>query len=124
MNQRLARRLCAVCSEPATLSTEDIDIIERIISFNQKQNNESSHISFRSAVGCEECSMGYKGRVGGYEVLEVSEQLLDALAQNAELDELWSIARGSGSETIGYDLLMKAADGLTSLEEIRRICKP
>ncbi|MFT5211763.1 MAG: type IV pilus assembly protein PilB [Flavobacterium sp.] len=121
MNQRLGRRLCTICSESATLSTEDVDMIETIMHFNQKQDRELSHKSFKIAVGCEECINGYKGRVGAYEVLEVGEQRLDALAQNAELDKLWSIAIDNGTETIGYNLLMKAANGETSLNEVRRV---
>jgi len=123
MNQWLGRRLCSHCSMPTTKSTADNELIDSILKFNRKHRNDLIEDNFRSPVGCEQCAQGYKGRVGGYEVLEVSGNLIETLSRNGDRAELWSIALDSGTQTIAYDLLQKAAQGLTSLDEIRRLGK-
>ncbi len=120
VNQRLARRLCVKCSTPATLLESDVTLIDSIVQFNQ-QDQINTDGNFRSPVGCEHCINGYKGRVAGYEVLNVNQVLMDAMARGRDTSELWSIAISSGTTTVGYNLLQKVSEGETSLAELRRV---
>jgi general secretion pathway protein E len=115
--QRLVRRLCH-CSQPA----EPPEIVKkRVAPFVEKLfPGEAS--SWRQAVGCPECQYtGYKGRVGIYELVGVSETIRDLILARAPLAELQRQAREEGFRDLATDGLVKAWRGLTSVEEVHRV---
>ncbi len=120
VNQRLVRRLCQICSKPYGPPSSDIELMNSILEFNNKHRNDLGN-DFKTPVGCEHCNDGYKGRVGGYEVLRVTQQLVDLADQSALSSTLWKTAVENGLTTIGFDLLDKTSQGETSFAEIRRV---
>ena len=107
--QRLVRKLCDQCAEPASAPAF--------------LNTEFEHNNWRSPVGCEACSQkGYKGRVGIYELIEVSSSLRELISNSAELDELKAQAKKDGARFLLDDGLLKASKGITSVDEVLRVC--
>lgn len=128
MGQRLVRKLCS-CKEKITLSTEIAEIAKTKLSEIPPTSGEPAvefnAISWYGPKGCTMCNnTGYKGRVGVYEVLIKDDQLEQAiLKSNGALSEyeMRDIAKTQGMVTMLQDGLLKASEGLTSVEEIQRI---
>ena len=77
---------------------------------------------FRQAVGCPKCGQtGYRGRMGAVEVLDVTPEIAHALGNGAGEKQLQAIAVGQGMATMAADGIEKAANGLTTLEEVIRV---
>lgn len=133
ISQRLVRRLCDNCKEridPKKAMKELILEELRKIPAN-KEKSAASHLATRgkdlalfSAKGCKECgAAGYVGRVGLFEVLEMTDELSDiVLATPSEV----SIAKEGvrqGMITLRQDGVLKAIDGITTMEEVIRVTK-
>ncbi len=74
--------------------------------------------------GCDKCGgMGYSGRVGIFEVLDVSEKISRMIMQNASADEIKNIAVEEGMLTMLQDGYLKALEGITTIEEVLRVSK-
>lgn len=74
--------------------------------------------------GCENCEhKGYKGRIGVYEVMELSEDLKEGITSEKPSYELQKIALQDGMISLEQDGIIKAAQGLTSLEEVYKLVK-
>lgn len=113
--QRLARRLCADCKEPALVD----DAVLKRIGFPHQLH--TGPLNFHKAVGCPKCSgTGYRGRVGLYELMLVTENLKAMILSGAGTLELASAAEAEGMIRLKDDGLMKAGAGLTTVEEIFR----
>ncbi|HEY4687007.1 MAG TPA: ATPase, T2SS/T4P/T4SS family [Candidatus Subteraquimicrobiales bacterium] len=113
--QRLARRLCTRCKEPYSPSEA---VLEEI---NLEQDPKETRIFYRPK-GCSACGdTGYKGRIGLYEVLIVTEQIELLTIKHASSDEIREVAHSEGMKTLFEDGLEKVKQGLTSLEEIMRV---
>ena len=79
-------------------------------------------IVFYTAQGCERCGeKGFKGRLGIFEVLEMTEELQKKVSERGTTKGLENIARKEGMHSMVEDGILKAAQGLTSLEEIFRV---
>jgi len=116
--QRLARKLCSHCKTPQVISNELAEKLNlaKILTLQERQ--------FYSAKGCEECSgTGYKGRLVILEFLVVSEKIKQQLSSNATASDLLATALNEGMETMFDDGIRKAAQGLTTLEEVARLTK-
>lgn len=114
--QRLARRLCKHCSEPA-------DIPEEVLyeeGFNEELLKGSD---IRQPAGCQKCNRGYKGRVGIYEVVRITDKLANLIMENGNSLEISRAAREEGFPDLRLSALKKCAEGVTSLEEVNRITK-
>ena len=112
--QRLARRLCERCKRP-----EDVD--EKAIRDLGPDGRRFAGVkgNFHAAVGCERCSgTGYTGRIGVYEVMLVDEQLRRLILRGASADEIDAAARKAGMVPLREDGLLKAAQGITTVEEV------
>lgn len=114
--QRLARRLCDSCSEPADLP-EDVLLNEGF------DPEEVSNIQVRRPVGCDKCNNGYKGRVGIYEVVRITPELQNIIMEGGNSLEIARKAQSLGFNSLRQSGLKKVADGVTSLEEINRVTK-
>jgi type IV pilus assembly protein PilB len=113
--QRLARRLCNNCKQPKDIPGEAL-LRE---GFTQEEIDEG--LKIYAPVGCNQCTDGYKGRVGVYQVVKVSEEIgriiMDGgnaiqIAEQAEAEGAWDLRRAG---------LQKVKDGITSLEEVNRV---
>jgi type IV pilus assembly protein PilB len=116
--QRLARKLCTHCCEMYSPSTEDL-IKARI---SPEVAARADGVVFYRKRGCPRCGQtGYKGRVGIYQLLVMSEMLESLAAAKASREELERAAIGEGMRTLWDDGLAKVAAGLTSIEELARV---
>lgn len=114
MAQRLARRLCEACKAPAQYP-DDFLLQE---GFKQE---EIGQLKLFKAVGCEACTAGYKGRVGIYQVMTLSEKMRSLILEGGNTNQLAEQAAADGINDLRQSGLNKARLGLTSLEEIDRI---
>jgi type IV pilus assembly protein PilB len=112
--QRLARRLCKHCSEPADLPLETL----HKAGFTDEMLADAD---IRRPVGCPKCNKGYKGRVGIYEVMKITPKLSRVILQEANAMELVDAAREEGFYELHASALRKVAQGMTSLEEVHRV---
>lgn len=115
--QRLARRLCAKCKQPEKLPVETL----QEEGFTEEQIAEG--ITVYRAVGCESCTAGYKGRVGIYQVMPVSDAMGRIIMENGNSIQLADQAKKEGIDDLRASGLKKVKAGLTSLEEINRVIK-
>ncbi len=116
--QRLARKLCEHCKEPDELSKEAL-IKEGL----DEQEVSKLEIFKASESGCDRCTNGYKGRVGIFEVMPISEEMGRIIMANGTSLELAKQAKNEGVQNLRSSGLNKVKSGLTSLEEINRVTK-
>jgi type IV pilus assembly protein PilB len=116
--QRLARRLCAHCCEMYIPTREEM-LSAR---FSPEQVAAADGVSLYRKRGCPRCNQtGYKGRIGIYQLMLMSEDVSRLAAQHASRDEIERAAMEWGMRTLWDDGLAKVASGLTSLEELGRV---
>jgi type IV pilus assembly protein PilB len=119
--QRLARRLCTHCREPMVLLPDDIKTAEGLT--EEKVGIPSSEWQLYSAQGCSKCYKGYKGRVGVYEVVRITPEISRIIMEGGNSLDIAAQAKQEGFYNLRVAALRKAAQGLTSLEEVNRITK-
>ena len=115
--QRLARRLCPNCKRPAQLPEHAL-LAE---GFTSDEIHEG--ITLYEAVGCGECTGGYKGRTGIYEVMPMTEAIQAIVLQGGNAMQIGEVARSVGIRNLRQSALLKARNGITSLAEINRVTK-
>jgi type IV pilus assembly protein PilB len=114
--QRLARRLCGNCKQPLDLPHEAL-IRE---GFTEQQISQPG-FKIHKPVGCAQCTDGYKGRIGVYEVLPVTEPIGRIILEGGSAPHIAEEARKEGVWDLRTAGLKKVLDGLTSLEEVNRV---
>ena len=115
--QRLARRLCTHCKKPADIPNEAL--VEEGFTKEQIQKG----IKIYAPVGCDQCSNGYKGRVGVYQVMPISPEIGKIIMENGTALDVAEQAQKDGVNDLRQSGLKKVIDGHTSLEEINRVTK-
>jgi type IV pilus assembly protein PilB len=115
--QRLGRRLCSNCKEHDDLPREAL--LEE--GFTEKQIDDG--ITVYKAVGCNNCTNGYKGRVGIYQVMPVSETMGRIIMEGGNSIQLADQAKVEGVDDLRASGLKKVAAGLLSLDELNRVIK-
>jgi type IV pilus assembly protein PilB len=116
--QRLARKLCTHCCEMYTPSIDEL-IKARV---SPEVAAQSDGMVLYRKRGCPRCNQtGYRGRIGVYQFLVMSEQLESLAASGATREEIERAAISEGMRTLWDDGLAKVASGLTSVEELARI---
>jgi type IV pilus assembly protein PilB len=116
--QRLARKLCTHCCEMYTPNTDEL-MKARV---SREVAAASDGMVFYRKKGCPRCNQtGYKGRIGIYQLLAMSETLESLAVTNAGREEIERAALGEGMRTLWDDGLAKVAAGLTSIEELARV---
>ncbi|RID98454.1 type IV-A pilus assembly ATPase PilB [Simplicispira hankyongi] len=110
--QRLARRLCPLCKEPADIPHEAL-----IDAGYAEETIDGSWVPYKP-VGCSACNNGYKGRVGIYQVMPVSEEIQRIILRDGSALEIAAQAKAEGVRSLRESGLHKAKLGLTSLEEV------
>jgi type IV pilus assembly protein PilB len=114
--QRLARRLCERCKRPCTVSREALSNVGFPFEYLLE---EGPH--FYEAIGCDRCSgTGYRGRIGIYEMMVLSDEIRDLVLRRVSTDEISRAAEESGMVRLRQDGLIKAAQGVTAIEEVLR----
>ncbi|MGZ4969980.1 MAG: type IV-A pilus assembly ATPase PilB [Methylobacter sp.] len=116
MAQRLGRRLCEHCKVPANLP-------DKVLLSAGFKPEELHDLKIYSAVGCEHCNNGYKGRVGVYQVLTLTDKMRTLILNGGNTDQLAECALAEGFNDLRRSGLNKVRMGITSLEEIDRITK-
>jgi type IV pilus assembly protein PilB len=116
--QRLARKLCSHCCEPYTPTADEL-VAARV---SPEVAAGSGAITLYRKRGCPRCSQsGYRGRIGVYQLLSMTEDLAGLAASKASRQDIERAARATGMLSLWEDGLAKIQAGLTSLEELARI---
>jgi type IV pilus assembly protein PilB len=115
--QRLVRKLCPDCREPYDPSAADLEQL----GFSQEVI-DAGVVLYRKG-GCVRCSQGYRGRLGVFQLLVMGDELRRLAGERAGTEELTRAARAAGMVTLWDDGLSKAAHGLTTIEELRRVVR-
>jgi type IV pilus assembly protein PilB len=110
--QRLARRLCPSCKQPADIPMEAL-----LDAGFQEHELDGSWMPYH-AVGCSACNNGYKGRVGIYQVMPISEEIQRIILRDGSALEIAEQSRLEGVRSLRESGLHKVRMGLTSLEEV------
>ena len=130
--QRLVRRVCTQCRQPVKPDEKLLDYLRREHNVSLSRNVNAAgdgssaeapkEMTFYRGTGCEFCNQtGYRGRIAIFEILLFDEALRDGILRRAPLKELVQIASAQGFRSLAQDGLMKAGQGLTTLEEIYSI---
>ena len=112
--QRLGRRLCSKCKKPADIpraSLLEAGFSEALL--------EGAVIN--KAVGCDACTGGYKGRVGIYEVMKITDDISRIIMDGGNAIQIADASQQAGFNDLRTSALMKVAQGITSLEEANRV---
>jgi type IV pilus assembly protein PilB len=111
--QRLARKLCSHCKRRAVIPVEAL---------TEAGLRAATEMEAYEPTGCARCNnSGYKGRVGIYSVMKMSERIKDLTVSQAPEAEIAALAREEGMLTLREDGVEKVRNGLTSLEEVLRV---
>ncbi|WP_444915760.1 type IV-A pilus assembly ATPase PilB [Microbulbifer sp. TRSA007] len=116
--QRLARRLCNECKKPVTLPDE----VLTAEGFEAVSIPKQEWKLFQP-VGCEHCTKGYKGRVGVYEVVRITDGISRIIMEGGNSIQIADQAREEGFNNLRVSALRKVVMGVTSLEEANRVTK-
>jgi type IV pilus assembly protein PilB len=113
--QRLVRRLCVHCRRQYTPTAD----VLRALNIPEA---EAAAIPFYKSVGCDQCNhTGYRGRIGIYEVMKVTDKLRRLIAARSQEDQIRDAAVAGGMITLGEDGLAKVKSGITTPEELLRV---
>jgi general secretion pathway protein E len=116
--QRLVRILCSHCKQSEDVSREWL----RALGFSGGNGAAANRAVISKAVGCEACNhTGYRGRMGIFELMEMSESLRSGVVAGSDAGTLARSARDSGMKTLLEDGYQKIVDGLTTPEEVLRV---
>jgi len=110
--QRLARRLCPQCKQPADIPQQAL-----LDAGYDADELDGSWVTYK-AVGCKACNNGYKGRVGIYQVMPISEEIQRIILRDGSALEIAAQSKLEGVRSLRESGLYKAKLGLTSLEEV------
>ncbi|MFI5209338.1 MAG: type IV-A pilus assembly ATPase PilB [Gemmatimonadales bacterium] len=110
--QRLVRRICSNCKEPATYPDEVLHSLDEDVERARK-------MKFMKGTGCDTCGgTGYKGRAGLYEVMALTPELRRLILRGGSVAELRDQAVSDGMLTLRMDGVVKVSKGVTTLEEV------
>ncbi|MCD9030592.1 type IV-A pilus assembly ATPase PilB [Luteimonas sp. Y-2-2-4F] len=115
--QRLARRLCEKCKRPMDLPPNAL--------LAEGFTADEIHAGLRifDAVGCDDCTNGYKGRTGLYQVMPMSDEIQEIVLAGGNALQIEEAARRAGVRDLRQSALLKVKKGITSLAEINRVTK-
>ncbi len=114
VGQRLIRTLCQNCRRPYTPTPEELEDFGAT-------SKDVHDITFYKGNGCDECSYtGYKGRLGIFELLIMTEEIRELVLQRATTDQIHAMAVHQGMETMRNDGWLKICLGATTFEEVAR----
>ncbi|VAW73440.1 Type II secretion system protein E [hydrothermal vent metagenome] len=113
LGQRLVRKLCTHCREPHTVSDFELTLLGC---------RSDSQINIFEAQGCKRCEYtGYKGRIAILEVLRISSELDELIAEQQSLGKIKNYLKAAGFQTLADDAIRRVLEGITTLDEISRV---
>lgn len=115
--QRLARRLCKSCKKPMQVPRDTL------LSEGFTEQQIDAGLTIYGPVGCENCKDGYKGRVGIYEVVKITQAMQRIIMENGNSIQISDVAQSEGFRDLRQSALMKVEQGVTSLAEVNRVTK-
>ncbi len=114
--QRLARKLCSHCKK-------EVDVPREVLIKEGFPEARIGSFKLYGPVGCENCNLGYKGRVGIYEVVKITPAMQQLIMEEGNSIQIAQQARRDGFNDLRTSGLIKAMNGITSLEEVNRVTK-
>ncbi|MEI6627668.1 MAG: GspE/PulE family protein, partial [bacterium] len=126
IGQRLVRKNCPYCVQKNELDVETkqrvIDILNDLPEV-AKSRVDMKNLQFSKSTGCEKCQgLGYKGRIGIYEIMTITPNISQAIAKgDLSEEDVRKMAKDNGVVTMVQDGIMKAIKGITSIDEIFRV---
>ena len=114
--QRLARRLCGHCKQPVNIPRD------QLLAFGFKEQDLTG-LKLYGPKGCDQCSNGYKGRVGIYQVVPISEAMGRIIMEGGNSMQIADQAKKEGIPDLRESGIKKMKDGMTSIEEVSRVTK-
>lgn len=121
MAQRLTRRLCEVCKEPDNIPPNIL--LQEGFSEADIRDIRNGDANLYKPVGCPSCKRGYKGRVGLFQVMPISEAMARIIMKGGNSYELADQSAVDGINTMRQSGINKVKMGITSLEELNRVTK-
>jgi type IV pilus assembly protein PilB len=115
--QRLARRLCSKCKKPVELPEH------ALLAEGFTEAELHTGFTLYDAVGCDECTEGYQGRTGIYQVMPMSDAIAEIVLEGGNAIQIAAAAQKAGVRDLRQSALWKAKQGVTSLAEINRVTK-
>jgi len=112
--QRLARRLCKHCRVPLDIPKEGL----LSVGFTEEDFKEPWQLYGPNHDGCEQCTAGYKGRVGIYQVMPITDAISRIIMKNGTAHDIADQAKREGVRDLRQSGLLKVKQGLTSIEEV------
>ena len=113
ISQRLVKKLCPKCRSARPTNSYEKNLFKRVLGVDVE--------NIYAPVGCPECINGYKGRIAIHEVLEINQEIRDAIVGNVRKDDLRKLVYGKDSNTLLKDGLIKVMEGYTSMDELVRV---
>lgn len=126
VGQRLVRRICDKCRVSFTITRDELlkSLSDDMISKHYIPVGKNKEIRIYKGKGCKFChNTGYAGRIGLFEVLEVSKKIRELIAKRVGTDEILDQAKKEGFNTMQDDGLDKITKGITTIEEVLRVTK-
>ena len=140
--QRLTKRLCSSCKEAYTPDDQEIDdllseyyldhkspdTLEEVKNTTKQQwleqfSGDDGKLNLYHAKGCDECDQsGYSGRVGLHELLVASDNVKRNILEQAPVSELLATSQAEGMSTLKQDGIEKVIQGLTDIQQVRKVC--
>ena len=123
--QRLVRKLCDECKRPRVVEGEELEAM--IHTFGEEEFavviGDRAKLTVYEPVGCETCGdSGYRGRLGIHEIMDKSPAIVELIQRKAATPELKAQAMRDGMRTLFQDGMRNVVEGLTSWEEVVRVC--
>jgi len=131
IGQRLVRRVCETCKTVDELDSATVSKVMKVLSAIPEKSGtkisdaEIKKLKFYKGAGCEQCQgIGYKGRIGIYEIMNMTKEVEKLiLSGNVSEYDMRDISQKNGMVTMIQDGLLKAADGITTVDEVFRVAK-
>ncbi len=126
IGQRLTRKVHQDCKEELTLDAETLERVRKILVDVPPASGETvpppEQWKFYKGKGCEVCNhTGYKGRVGIYEILLMTDEIRAALSEKIDEYQVRQLAKAQGMTTMQQDGMLKCLDGMTTVDEVLRV---
>ncbi|MFC1640658.1 GspE/PulE family protein [Patescibacteria group bacterium] len=119
--QRLVRVLCDKCKIMEKPTPAEMKFVDDNVDSDVREKYMKKDFQFGKPKGCDVCATGYKGRLGIYEVFEVGDDMEKLIMRSATVAEIREQAIANGMVLMKQDGIIKASEGITTLEEIRRV---
>ncbi|MEI6288173.1 MAG: GspE/PulE family protein [bacterium] len=130
IGQRLVRKICVDCKQEATVTEAEMlkakTLLENLPPNSEyKDKIDINNLKFFKGAGCDSCqSIGYKGRIGIYEIMPITDIMKDTVTKgNLSEFDIKKMAHEEGVITMVQDGIIKALEGITSLDEIFRVAE-